>query len=251
MFTLEFDEQTLATMELILNGTFIEHIEAVLQRFYQQAGGIIKYFIQQQLGHDDLYHLDPEYAKRKLENPFMYRVAGKDADQPLILSGTLYNSFTVTVSQNSVSVGIQPSLIASRRALGFQFRRQATGLSDNAREIRRSIASRRKITPINATYVAEYAQKWEDRTHFMEKALRQAEPVLVELLGEYISNAIEGLVWGGWSGNSSGYVSLSAISQGIGRESSRESAPMPGMISREIFSPISNRGGFDPGLQME
>lgn len=251
MFTLTFDEDTQQIVDRLLGAVYIEHIEIVLQRYYQAAGALVKYYIQQQLGHAALYELDPGYAQKKLENPFVYHVPDKDPTQPLILTGALYNSFGVHVDQNGVTVNIEGTSGFGRASM-FQFRKPGsidrTAMRENRRELFKERMQQRKVSVRKQTLVEEYAKKWEDKTHFMEKGLEAATPHLVELLGEYISNAINGLVWGGWSGHSQGFASLDQLSWSVGRQISQERGEVGGgFIGAETYSPISYRGGFDMG----
>jgi hypothetical protein len=58
----------------------------VMARFADEAGKMIVESIQGLLGTDALYHLSEAYGAKKQRKAGFKRVAGKDADQPLIFS---------------------------------------------------------------------------------------------------------------------------------------------------------------------
>lgn len=62
------------------------------RRIAEAVGPLLVEGVRGVLGTDELYRLSPEYAKIKPGLPGYRRQAGKDPDQPLILTGDLYDS---------------------------------------------------------------------------------------------------------------------------------------------------------------
>lgn len=81
--------------------------EKIRQEFMHEAGTLILDAIRLYLGEDQIYQLSPEYAKRKPTLKKFRRFPGKSADQPLILSGELYNSLTVIPDGDGFIVEVQ------------------------------------------------------------------------------------------------------------------------------------------------
>lgn len=204
MFTVNFDEQTQREIDQLANGIiYIEHIEAVLERFYHDAGYIVINAIHDVLGHSSLYKLHEEYARRKEENPFKFTPPGKDPDQPLILTGTLYHSLHASVDAGGAYITVSSIPVMGGMARGFQFRNDMHKAETIKKsKDRRPYVRRQKMT--NAANVAEYAGKWEEKTHFMEIGLAKAEPELVARLQELMYGAYLGVLGGGFGGGVSG-----------------------------------------------
>lgn len=68
-------------------------VENAVEAFLDKAGDTMVEAVKRGLGQADLYELSDGYRERKLAGktkPAMRRVAGKANDQPLILSGDMY-----------------------------------------------------------------------------------------------------------------------------------------------------------------
>ena len=76
----------------------------VIKRFQVVAGELVVNAVKDVLGKDDLYTLSEEYAKRKPRIKGFKRVAGKDPDQPLILSGDMFENVVASFDGDTMCI---------------------------------------------------------------------------------------------------------------------------------------------------
>jgi len=82
-------------------------VARVRARFMQEAGALIVDSVRSILGQSSIYSLSPEYAARKPRMKGFRRVAGKSADQPLILSGQgIYDNIDVVADGDGFIVHV-------------------------------------------------------------------------------------------------------------------------------------------------
>lgn len=118
----------------------------VLPRFQKEAGKLLVDKVRDLLGHDDLYTLTPAYAERKRRNPRLRRVAGKDPDQPLILTREgIYDAVEMRIDGQTVVISVN----------------EAKGLSERG---------------------YDYAELWQARVDYLGKALDAVEDQFEDLL---------------------------------------------------------------------
>lgn len=119
-------------------------VSRILRRFAADAKSLIVSAVQSTLGHASLYTLTPDYSRRKPKSKDFVRFAGKDPDQPLILSGQMYYSVDVVMSGDNLVLQLTPNATQKR---GF-----------------------------------DYGAFWEQQTQFLEKGLAIVEDQLAQLL---------------------------------------------------------------------
>jgi hypothetical protein len=127
--------------------------DQVLKRFQEEGGQLVVQKVRSLLGQDQTYRLSEPYASRKIAgrtNPKMKRFAGMSPDEPLVLSGGMYDGVEARIVGNSIEVGIA----------------DGAGISDGG---------------------FDYAEKWEATVHFIEEGVREAEADLAELLGRIVA----------------------------------------------------------------
>jgi hypothetical protein len=122
--------------------------QRIRERFQTEAGTLVLDAVRHILGQNYLYHLSPEYARRKPTLKKFRRFPGKSSDQPLILSGEMFNALTVVPDGNGFRVEVQEGEAMSG---GF-----------------------------------DYAEHWEEVTQFLEKGLDMVEGSLDGLLLDII-----------------------------------------------------------------
>lgn len=123
-------------------------VSSIMRRFSQQAGDLIVGSIRHLLGTDAVFHLQPGYAAEKAAgktHPAMRTYSGKDFGQPLILSGSLYEGIAFHRDGDSVVIEVDAG----------------AGVSQNG---------------------DDYAERWEERAHYLEAGLDAVEDQLAELL---------------------------------------------------------------------
>lgn len=124
----------------------------VLPRFQREAGELIVEAIRKQLGQDSTYQLTEVYSERKVAGktkPRMKRYAGMSADEPLVLSGAMYDGVSAEIEGNTLVVSVRDGAGVSKS--GF-----------------------------------DYAQEWESEVGFLEAGFREVEDQLPELLESII-----------------------------------------------------------------
>jgi hypothetical protein len=119
--------------------------ERVLPRFQKEAGALVVAALREHLGTDDLYQLEPTYAKSKARRRGYTHVEGKPEDQPLIFSGSLFSGVTATINGSLLEIGVE----------------DGHGISDKG---------------------FDYAQEWESKLEYLEEGLKDVEDQLPELL---------------------------------------------------------------------
>jgi len=125
-------------------------VSRVRARFMQEAGALIVDSVRSILGQSSIYSLSPEYAARKPRMKGFRRVAGKAADQPLILSGAgIYDNIDVVADGDGFIVHVDDK--AGTSPEGF-----------------------------------DYAQHFEDITDYLGKGLDLVEDKLADLMGDII-----------------------------------------------------------------
>jgi len=125
-------------------------VARVRARFMQEAGALIVDSVRSILGQSSIYSLSPEYAARKPHMKGFRRVAGKSADQPLILSGQgIYDNIDVVADGDGFIVHVDDK--AGTSPEGF-----------------------------------DYAQHFEDITDYLGKGLDLVEDKLADLMGDII-----------------------------------------------------------------
>jgi len=83
---------------------------AIMQEWANRAGPILIFAIREVLGHDALYTLSLTYAANKIKSSKFKRVAGKDPEQPLILSGEhIYDALEFHATSDGLIVMIPDS----------------------------------------------------------------------------------------------------------------------------------------------
>ena len=125
----------------------------VLPRFGETAGLILVAAVRRHLGTEDVYTLKPAYAERKPMLKQYRHVDGKPGSQPLILSGELYFGLTFEVQGNCLVVKIEDDKAVDES--GF-----------------------------------DYAERWEQTTHFLEQGLADVEHTLAGILGTIIAEEL-------------------------------------------------------------
>ncbi len=78
----------------------------IRQRFALEAGQVIVLAVQNQLGTDALYRLDPGYAARKPKLRGYRRLPGKDPDQPGILTAEMMYHLAWRATAEGVEVQV-------------------------------------------------------------------------------------------------------------------------------------------------
>jgi len=136
---------TLPTLQAVPGSGLTQRIR---ERFQSEAGTYLLDAIRHNLGQDYLYRLTPEYAARKQSLKELRRFPGKSPDQPLILSGEMYNALTVIPDGNGFVVQVEDGQATDG---GF-----------------------------------DYAEHWEEIAHFLEKGLDMVEGHLDEMLCDII-----------------------------------------------------------------
>jgi len=125
-------------------------VARVRARFMQEAGALIVDSVRSILGQSSIYSLSPEYAARKPRMKGFRRVAGKSADQPLILSGQgIYDNIDVAADGDGFIVHVDDK--AGTSPEGF-----------------------------------DYAQHFEDITDYLGKGLDLVESRLADLMSDII-----------------------------------------------------------------
>ncbi len=130
---------------------------AVIKDFREEAGALLVAAVQRELGQSTLYTLSGEWSDRKTMGktiPQMVRKTGKASDQPLILSGE----------------GIFEALKIDELAVGstsFYFH----VLVDQDKGTDRGF---------------DYAEYWEEFTHYLEKGLAAVEDKLGDILASCV-----------------------------------------------------------------
>lgn len=124
-------------------------IGRIRKRFMYEAGGIILDAIRSLLGTNTLYTLSRDYAARKQRSGKLRRIAGKSADQPLILTATMFDNLTVIPDGDGFIVMVQDGQAVSDK--GF-----------------------------------DYAEHWEEITDYLGKGLDLVENKLDELMADII-----------------------------------------------------------------
>lgn len=131
--------------------------ENLRSRILAEAGPIYVKWIQMLLGQSALYRLSPDYKYRKLSGltrPRMIRKAGKDIEQPLILTGAhIYDTITCNTDTGELVVGIPDS----------------EGFSDEGFDI---------------------AGYWEDKTRYIELGIEAAEPDIEKLVDRILKEEL-------------------------------------------------------------
>jgi hypothetical protein len=103
----------------------------LMEKFSKRVGDELVHDIQMLLGTDEIYTLSPEYAAEKPHMAGFVRYKG--GDQPLIFSGEMFEGVQWSRDGNVVTIGVSDE----------------SGISDDGED---------------------YAEKWEIKTHFLEKA---------------------------------------------------------------------------------
>ena len=119
-------------------------LDGVLSAFYTEAGHLIVSAIQDLLGTDRVYTLDPGYAARKPSLPNYVHVPGKSSHQPLIKTAEMYYAVEWRIDGDKLVV---------------------------------QVADGKGIDK----YGYDYAEHWEAVTHFLETALADIEPLLLHM----------------------------------------------------------------------
>src|ERR1019366_3751199 len=132
---------------------FCDTIEA---EFYDAAGALIVEKIKSVLGTQGLYNLSKSYALMKPTLPGYRRIPGKAADQPLILTGEMYDALQVRIDSGTLIVEVDDTKAHDPK----------TG--------------------------DDYAADWQNKTAFMEKGFALAEPLLPALLEKII---VKNMAW--------------------------------------------------------
>lgn len=118
----------------------------ILPRFQREAGNLVVQAIQDVLGSSDIYELKPSYSAKKIAGKVarLKRISGKAADQPLILTGEMYNALQWRKVGDVLIIEI-----ADGKAIHGD---------------------------------TDYAAMWDEKTQFMEQGLAAVEDQLDELL---------------------------------------------------------------------
>lgn len=145
--------------------------------------------------------MDAKYAERKLENPFLVRIAGKAALQPGILSGALYYGMEARVDALGILVYVKNAR-AGTRARTFQ---RTADPAEYLSRLRESEGKPRKqmtdkqaqgLRNVRVANINEYAGILNERTHFMMKGFKVIEREFVAkfeaMLVDELSNALGG-----------------------------------------------------------
>lgn len=117
----------------------------ILKRFSAEAGPVIVDAIKSLLGTDALYQLQPNYAANKPKLPQYRAQAGKPADQPLILTGEMFNALDFHLDGDTILVGVT----------------DGKAIAEDG---------------------DDYAEKWEQTTEFLEKGFALVEAKVGEIL---------------------------------------------------------------------
>lgn len=120
----------------------------VLKAFAANAGAMIVASVRNQLGQDALYTLSPDYAARKPSLAGFRRQAGKSSDQPIILTGDIWDHIIWTATGDGLTVQVSDS----------------AGMDDGF----------------------DVAEHWEEITEYLEKGLADVEGDLPDLLLDII-----------------------------------------------------------------
>jgi len=128
----------------------------LVNMFAERVGKELVHDIQMLLGTDEIYTLSEEYAAEKPHMKGFVRYKG--GDQPLIFSGNMFEGVEWKLDGNTLTVGV----------------RDDAGISESTGE--------------------DYAEKWERKTQFLEKAydrflgdegvLRIMEECLIEVFAD-------------------------------------------------------------------
>jgi hypothetical protein len=117
----------------------------ILPRFQKEAGELIVQSVRDELGSPEIYSLSEPYRDQKPRRKGFQRVAGKAPDQPLIFSGAMFEAISAHAEGEMLIVQV-----ADGEAL--------------------------------AKDGDDYAEQWEEVTHFLEKGFAKVEGLLAELL---------------------------------------------------------------------
>ena len=107
-------------------------LSQLVAMFAKRIGEDLVHDIQMLLGTDEIYTLSPEYAAEKPHMKGFVRYKG--GDQPLIFSGNMFEGVEWKLEGNTLTVGVADD----------------AGVSESTGE--------------------DYAEKWERKTQFLEKA---------------------------------------------------------------------------------
>jgi hypothetical protein len=203
MLSIEFDEATKNLLNSIgstdtFAGARVIDLQAALHKFYTIAGAMATTSIRRQLGRSNLYQLNAEYAKKKMENPFRMHVPGTDPDSPLILSGAMYSAINAFASSDSVKIGWNFEVYVPQMATYFQWKSLRADRAMKATVMNMHQRRRAPAPRIRSDVIKEYSEKWEGQTHFMEKGIQLAIPDMTDalryILSEVINDNAMGLV---------------------------------------------------------
>lgn len=205
MIEFGFDPETTASIRSHLasgavadNAIGSDSIVEAMQNFIDnEMGDIVVQTIRGILGTDEMHlTLHPEYSARKLENPFVYHVPGKSADQPGILSGALYNS--ISFAGNAAGVNLIVSDVrGTMRAKGYQFADDPKAYIEKVKALDLTRHERKKRMGSSgygdrrAVMVKTYAMILESRTGFMTRGAYKAGQIIAARLERTLLFAIK------------------------------------------------------------
>ena len=208
MITIDFDPQSTRMIEqmshTMLNQTgMYMRMHQRLQNYFEGEGlDILIQGVQSILGTSQMgLNLDPEYAARKMDNPFVVRIPGKALLQPGILSATLYHSITGRASRTGVDVFIG-NLRGSTRAGTFQRSADPAAYAEKVRAKAGQIRKPQSENAMAAAYrvrladVTAYAAILDSRTQFLKKGIKAAEPQFVQRLEEALLDELSFILTG-------------------------------------------------------
>lgn len=137
--------------------------QAILKHLARKIGPMLVTEIQRILGTSEVYSLSGDYAIQKQLDPRLWRVPGKDADQPLILTGEhIYKALKWEFTSDGLNVYVDDSM--ARDSKGFDI----AAYWDSGKGSKRGFSG------------VHYMQKaWDNIENKIGKA---AEDVLMELI---------------------------------------------------------------------
>jgi hypothetical protein len=127
--------------------------ERVMTRYQKEAGDLIVEHIRAHLGRDDLYALSDRYKERKPRMQGYDHLAGRSEAQPLVFSQEMYNAICWRPQGDLIVIQVEDG--------------KALGKDD-----------------------FDYAERWEETTHFLELGVEDVEDQLATLLGSIIAQEL-------------------------------------------------------------